>query len=341
LLKVILDIMLKRFSIHALCWFAFATTRLFREAQVDLSPPALLETLSFMGPTLLLFYGSAYLLAPLLSQKKTLEFVLASATVIGAYAALRGELLSFLAPLLGSKGSKLHLFVHNVWNGFIFTLAACAFYLTQKYYREELKHQQLQKELLLAELAFLKSQTNPHFLYNSLNFLYAQAISVSTPLSQSILLLSDILRYAIEDADAQGMVPLKKEVQHLENFIEMHRLRFQHNLLLDYTVKLPASDLERCYILPFVLISLVENAFKHGLFSKEPLLIRLVLQGTKLTFEVKNKIDRQSEKHQTPGVGLRNIKRMLDLAYPGTYTLDLREENDFFMANLALKITVK
>jgi two-component system, LytTR family, sensor kinase len=324
--------MLKRIFIHALCWFAFATTRMFRDSEVDL------ETLSFIGPTLLLFYSSAFLIAPLLSQKKTLEFVLASATVIGAYAALRGELLNFLSPHLGIKGSKLHLFVHNIWNGFIFALAACAFYLTQKYYREELKHQHLQKELLLAELAFLKSQTNPHFLYNSLNFLYSQAISVSVPLSQSILLLSDILRYAIEDPDAQGMVPLEKEVQHLGNFIEMHRLRFQHNLKLDYTIKLPASDLEHRFILPFVLISLVENAFKHGIFNKDPLLIRLVLQGTELAFEVKNKIDRQSEKHQTPGVGLRNIKRMLDLTYPDAHTLDLREENDFFMAKLALKL---
>jgi hypothetical protein len=329
---------MRNFGIHCLCWLAFATTRMFRDAQLDLSAAGLGEMLSFVGPTVLIFYGVAWGIAPLLAQKRHWAFVGLAAGAIVLYAWLRGEAMFWLAPQWGAKGAKMHWFVNNLWNGFIFTITACGYYLTQKYYREELKRQGLQQELLQAELAFLKSQTNPHFLYNSLNFLYSQAISVSEPLSKSILLLSDILRYAIEEADPQGLVVLDKEIKHLENFIEMHRLRFQHKLQVDYECTVPGAERAQIKILPFLLITLVENAFKHGLVNKKPLYIRLALSDAHLLFSVKNQIDRQAEKHLTPGVGLKNIRRMLDLAYPQAHNLNLEERGEDFIAELRLKI---
>jgi LytS/YehU family sensor histidine kinase len=254
------------------------------------------------------------------------------------YLILRGGLKDYLMVNNWEKPDAIPFYLLNTWNGFIFEITACGYYLAQKYYREEQNRQQLQTELLHAELAFLKSQTNPHFLYNSLNFIYSQAISVSEPLSKSVLLLSDIMRYALEEADTQGFVPLAKEIKHLENFIEIHRLRFKHKLQVDYRVSLSEAESERRMVLPFVLISLVENAFKHGLVTKAetPLTIHLSLDAGILRFYVKNKMDKNAEKHPTHGVGLKNLERMLTIAYPQKHRLILIEEQDFFIATLEL-----
>jgi LytS/YehU family sensor histidine kinase len=241
--------------------------------------------------------------------------------------------------LLANTNTLRSSFAVTFWNGIIFSITACGFYLTQKYYREEQNRQKLQNELLLTELAFLKSQMNPHFLYNSLNSLYSQALAVSEPLSKSILLLSDIMRYALEETDATGKVPLSKEISHLHNFIDIHRLRFRHKLHVDFRIQPETADFTGIMILPFVLISLVENAFKHGLFTKAPdaLVIRLTVKENSIFFQVKNRIDHNPVKYPTPGVGLGNVRRMLALAYADRHTLLLNQNSEFFEVELTLR----
>jgi hypothetical protein len=324
-------------GIHILCWIGFLFTRLLREGTIDFRAETFLETAAFALTTISLFYIMAYWVTPLLSEKKIALFVLTAMGLIAVYTVSRSGLLIFFG-LKDFKTASLspHLVI-NFWNGFIFSIAACGLGFAQKYYREELNRQRLQRELLLTELAFLKSQMNPHFLYNSLNFIYSQAISVSEPLSKSILLLSEIMRYAIEEADKNGKVPLEKEIKHLDNFIEIHRLRFGGKLQIIYEKHPPQYPAQ---IVPFMLISIVENAFKHGLVTKKetPLIIELTFQNNNLIFFVKNKIDTQAHKHLTNGVGLTNIKRMLDLAYSGKHTLDIKNDSVFFEIHLKLEL---
>ncbi|MCU0355773.1 MAG: sensor histidine kinase [Cytophagales bacterium] len=330
--------MKKTVWLHLVCWLAFGATALSRDALVAFEKIMLARSVIVLLSSATLFYYVAWVACPYLSARKPLSFVLLLVLGVGVYAGLRVVLLEKI--LTHGTDLKSASFILNFWNGIIFSLAACGFYFTRKYYREEQNRQKLQNELLLTELAFLKSQMNPHFLYNSLNSLYSQALAVSEPLSKSILLLSDIMRYALEETDATGKVPLSKEITHLRNFIEMHRLRFRHKLHVDFRIQPEHVDTTTIKVLPFVLISLVENAFKHGLFTKaaDALVIRLTVDENSIFFQVKNRIDHNPVKYPTPGVGLGNVRRMLALAYPDRHTLDLDQNSEFFEVNLTLNL---
>lgn len=322
-------------KLHVLCWIAFLFSRLVRDNSVEITEYNLLETIAFIIPTLAIFYGVGFGISQILIQRRTLLFVILVIISILFYAYLRWFLMDIWGLNYSKKTDFSQYFAINIWNGSIFSITGIGLYFAQRYYQEEQNRQQLQNELLLTELAFLKSQMNPHFLYNSLNFLYSQAISVSENLSKSILLLSEIMRYAIEESNENGKVPLEKEIKHLENFIEIHKLRFGEKLQLDYSKKVENS----IEILPFMLISIVENAFKHGLVTKKgfPIKIRLGSHQNSLSFQVKNLIDTSSEKHQPNGVGLNNIRRMLALAFPDSHELEIENNGVYFEVKLKIR----
>ncbi|HKP32918.1 MAG TPA: histidine kinase, partial [Chitinophagaceae bacterium] len=182
-------------------------------------------------------------------------------------------------------------------------------YLT--YLRDEKKRQkvleeqkmQLEVEKSSANLNFLKAQINPHFLHNTLNFLYAKSLPYSPELSEGILTLSDIMRYALSEGNARdGKAPLKDEIEHVWNVIKINQLRFSNKLNVEFTVN---GSVETLHIIPFVLITIVENAFKHGdLKSQEnPIVINLTVKGNSLKFSCRNK-KKTGPKELSTGVGL-------------------------------------
>ena len=188
-----------------------------------------------------------------------------------------------------------------------------------------------EKEALHAELVFLKSQFDPHFLYNTLNYFYAETRKSSKKVAEGIMKLSDILRYSLRESP-DNRVPVLEEVHYLKNYIDIHQLRFSEKLSVQFTVE---GALEEKRILPLVLISFVENAFKHGdLFSPTvPLLICLSASKEKIRFFVQNK--KGSDKNlSSTGVGLDNVKRRLDLAYQEQHELTITEDDKMFTCEL-------
>lgn len=214
-------------------------------------------------------------------------------------------------------------------------------YLT--YLRDERKQRkileeqkmQLEVEKSNANFNFLKAQINPHFLHNTLNFLYSKSLPYSPELSEGILTLSDIMRYALSEGNAKdGKAPLQDEIDHLRNVIKINQLRFNNNL----NVHLQVSGLiNGAQIIPFVLITLVENAFKHGdLKSTEnPIIINITVEGKKLYFYCKNK-KKTGPKELSTGIGLDNIKKRLDLAYKSNYHFNIIDEADFYTTELII-----
>ncbi|WP_345228255.1 sensor histidine kinase, partial [Hymenobacter koreensis] len=172
------------------------------------------------------------------------------------------------------------------------------------------------QSLVEANLAFLKSQINPHFLFNALNFFYAQVYPHSEGAAKGILLLSDIMRYALHE-DPDGKVPLGQEVQHVRNYIALNQLRFNQQLQVDFRV---SGQLEYRLILPLVLITFVENCFKHGELHEpdRPVQIRLSVEQNRLEFQTRNQL-RHGPKEQSTGIGLANTRRRLALVYPGRH----------------------
>jgi len=195
---------------------------------------------------------------------------------------------------------------------------------------------QLEKERTEANYNFLKAQINPHFLHNALNFLYAKALPLSDELSEGILTLSDIMRYALSEGNARdGKAPLKDEIEHVRNVIKINQLRYSNKLNVIFDME---GVVNGAQIIPFVLITLVENAFKHGDFKSEthPITIRIRISGGELFFSCVNK-KKTGPKELSTGIGLENIRTRLDLAYGKKYSFVVREDADLYTTELTLR----
>lgn len=248
-------------------------------------------------------------------------------------------------PHQGKGADKLTLGVRIFANVFA-TIMTVAFALMlaylnnlrdEKKQRKVLEEQKLQLEIekSQANLNFLKAQINPHFLHNTLNFLYAKSLPYSTELSEGILTLSDIMRYALSEGNAlDGKAPLKDEIEHVRNVIKINQLRFSNNLNVQFEVN---GVVDNATIIPFVLITIVENAFKHGdLKSPEhPIEIHLNIVGKRLHFYCRNK-KKTGPKELSTGIGLANIRNRLDLAYGKAYLLQIKDVADIYTTELII-----
>lgn len=217
-------------------------------------------------------------------------------------------------------------------------LIAYLFYLRdEKKQRKILEEQKMQLEVekSQANLNFLKAQINPHFLHNTLNFLYAKALPLSAELSEGILTLSDIMRYALSEGNAKnGKAPLKDEIEHVRNVIKIQQLRFENKLNVNFDVE---GVVNGATIIPFVLITLVENAFKHGDMknTQEPIVLKLKVENGTLYFYCRNR-KKKGPKELSTGIGLENIKNRLDLTYGGHYSFRVSDENEFYTTELII-----
>jgi sensor histidine kinase YesM len=193
----------------------------------------------------------------------------------------------------------------------------------------------------LAEANFLRAQINPHFLQNTLNFFYSQSLTGKTEnLSEGILLLSDMMRYSLESqGDSNARVPLVNEVQHLQNYLAINQLRFNDQLNIHFTKRGITGNLT---IIPLVLLTLLENAFKHGELTDVQNPLQMQLEISNKTGEIKFKVHNKKKtgpKEKSNGIGIENTRRRLDTAYPGAYSLEINDEREFYTAMLHIRLT--
>src|SRR5215213_3887969 len=235
----------------------------------------------------------------------------------------------------------LMVFSYAISSVFFIGMALLIAYLThlrdERKQRKVLEAQKMQLEVekSQANFNFLKAQINPHFLHNTLNFLYARSLPYSPELSEGILTLSDIMRYALSEGNAKdGKAPLKDEIEHVRNVIKINQLRFSNNLNVQFNVE---GVINGASIIPFVLITLAENAFKHGDLKStdHPIDINLRINDSKLYFYCSNK-KKSGPKELSTGIGLDNIKKRLDLAYGTDYCLNIKDETEFYTTELII-----
>jgi two-component system, LytTR family, sensor kinase len=235
----------------------------------------------------------------------------------------------------------LTVFVVTLNGSFFLGVALLIAYLTNlregQKQRKILEAQKLQLEVekSQANLNFLKAQINPHFLHNTLNFLYAKSLPYSSELSEGILTLSDIMRYALSQGNEKdGKAPLKDEIEHVQNVIKISQLRFSNKLHVNFEV---TGVVNGAMIIPFVLITLVENAFKHGDLknTEAPIDVKLNVDGNKLYFYCRNK-KKSGPKELSTGIGLENIRNRLDLAYGKNYQFVVKDEQEFYTTELTI-----
>ncbi len=208
--------------------------------------------------------------------------------------------------------------------------------LAYSFIRSQNERKTLENANLNAEVNFLKSQINPHFLFNTLNSIYSQAHNKSEHTEYSILKLSELLRYVLYES-GEEKVALEKDIQYINNYIDLQRIRLSSKITLNYTVN---GKLEGNKIAPLMLISFIENAFKHGISYSQPSIIDIdiaVFEKT-LTLKVSNPVIK-SDTFTQGGLGLRNVTRRLELLYPAKHTLDISHNDSLYIVNLKIDLT--
>jgi two-component system LytT family sensor kinase len=224
----------------------------------------------------------------------------------------------------------------NVYWGTSAVMLSAAIYSGFSAIYKEQENKSLREEKIQAELAFLKTQINPHFLYNTLNYIYSLAYPVSEKLGDAVIKLSQLMRYMLTES-ASGDVDLQKEVDYITNYISIYQLRFEDTFFVDFKTE---GDIAGKRVAALLLVPFVENAFKHGVVNDadRPIRIRLKVAGNRLTFTVSNQISRGQKDHST-GVGLPNIRRRMELIYPNRHELLIADNGNTYKATLNITIT--
>jgi len=194
----------------------------------------------------------------------------------------------------------------------------------------------LKNEKSKAELALLKSQINPHFLFNTLNNLYGLTVEKSDDAPEVVLKLSDMLSYTIYEGK-ENFVPLRNEVTYLENYIVLHKIRYHNNLDISFNSQITGSF----KIAPLLYIILLENAFKHGVerLTVNPYIhMNLTAENDTVLFSIENNFELNDSPSKIKGIGLENLKERLKIIYPKTSYLVIEQTDTIYKATLKINM---
>jgi LytS/YehU family sensor histidine kinase len=195
---------------------------------------------------------------------------------------------------------------------------------------------ELENQRLSAELSFLKSQVNPHFLFNTLNNIYALSVNNDPVAAESILKLSQLLRYLLQEAQNET-VSINKEIEHLRQYIDLQKLRLTKKVTVNFEMAFDSSGLS---IAPLLLLPFVENAFKYGVSAHDAskIDIKLSFKSSVFEFIVNNTLNSgASVDIESTGIGVENVRKRLELSYPGNFELNIKSNT--VSHSVYLKIT--
>ena len=343
----------KRWLIHTIFWLGvLSAAPLFAEF-TDLTR---FQSFIFRAVGLPLKMAAAYLLVyyqiPKLLQRKKyfqalLSFAISTVVFTILYRINNVYIAETLAGSTQPRESILQILSEYkftiggyFWRVYLFPF----FFLFLKIIKDwALERQQIEvllKEKASAELNFLKAQIHPHFLFNTLNNLYALAVKKSDDTADGIAKLSEMLDYMLYQCN-EPKVLVSKEVEHIQNYIDLELLRYGTRLSLNFDHEI---DDPNARITPLVLPSIVENAFKHGVSGaiNQPIVdISLIVQNQKLhlkVFNTKPEIKSEDPKNYKMGIGITNIKRQLELVYPNRYEWLIDERSNSYEVNLNINL---
>lgn len=302
----------------------------------------------YLPVIILATYFTIYFIIPryLLTKRYKLFFAWLFSTIILFTILHRAVVIFIISPLLYS--AELQASIKN--NGFFYPLAlagqfvsmysvvtAAAFIkLLKKWFQEEMTNRRLQQEKLETEIKFLKSQIHPHFLFNTLNNLYALTLKKSDMAPEMILKLSALLDYMLYECNTDRL-PLAKEINLLKDYIALEKLRHGSRLKISFDI---TGETDSIMISPLILFPFIENSFKHGVnneLNNSFIDIKLKTEKRMLNLKVKNSRNNIAVITNEEGIGLKNIKRRLDLLYPG-HSLVIIDDKEFFSIDLNINL---
>ena len=290
---------------------------------------------------IIVYFNLNYLIPNYLTQKTFIRYtglLLLSVVILTPIKAI-----VFYFMFSGSAVYREYVTFHQQYI-FALTFLVAAGSTVVKIINDWLRHQRDRKELetqnMQSELRFLKSQINPHFLFNTLNSLYALTLKKSDKAPEIVIKLSEMMRYMLYECN-ERQVPLRKEVQYIRNYVDLEMLRQGQKVRIDFDVRGEISDQ---MIAPLIFTPFLENSFKHGVnqISEGFVDILLDVQDKNVILQIENsKPSKQpvlNHKRPSGGIGLANVRRRLDLLYPENYKLKITEEPEKYKVNLTLAL---
>lgn len=285
-----------------------------------------------------MIYFNLLVVIPRLGKRRIPAWILASVGSVLFYVLMKNLHDVYLYGYVIGDTERADFF-HNTFYNFsiaLFYLAfSCALYLSRQWYVQRELLQRIQLEKLNTELEYLKAQMNPHFLFNSLNTIFFQIDKHNQDARETLGKFSDMLRYQLYECNGSE-ISIEKELAYLRNYVELQKLRRNEKDIIEFRFD---DNLKNFSLPPLLLIPFIENAFKHVSGFTDTLneiTIDLTKTDSRVQLSVTNTTDSPSE--ETGGIGLRNVKRRLELLFPNRHTLDVKKTPGRFEINLILQL---
>lgn len=288
------------------------------------------------------YFNILYLIPTYLSEKKYISYVFLM--LITGVLITPIEVFVLFFKLSNAPDYQLQI-VENQLSLYIFNIFAITTSTLLKIVSDWLRHQRVQKELerrnLRSELDFLRTQINPHFLFNTLNSLYALTLKKSDDAPEIVIKLSDMMRYMLYESNEER-VPLAKEIEYMQHYVDLEMLRFGKKADINFEI---IGDVNTQIIAPLLFQTFLENSFKHGLanaiergyvnfnLSVNDNLLHLDLKNTKPPTLPKTEKDTKSS-----GIGLVNVRRRLELLYKNKYELIIKQDKISYSVHLTIQL---
>lgn len=334
---------------HALFWVSYAAMYVLIYGSYS---DSYMEELTWMLTTLptkmMIVYFTLYVIIPRYFLKKNYITATLISIVLLILISIFQRIIDFAIfyPWLNPRALNGDLFyfpkiMKNALGIYPVVALASFIKITKHFYNEEKKSKEYQQQKLQAELNFLKGQVHPHFLFNTLNNLYALTLKKSDSSPEVVLKLSDLLSFMLYECNSPT-VPLNKELKLIEDYIALEKIRYDDRLTTVYKVD---GDINSGQIPPMLLLPFVENAFKHGTSDSLDNVwveINVKLRNNELRLSVMNsngiEKTKAEELEYQQGIGLKNVKRRLELLYADHYDLAISEANEMYSVQLTLQM---
>jgi len=296
--------------------------------------------ITFFLAGIITFYICYLVIIPkVFRQEKVYTVILSFFLSILCFATVRYLMEEVLLPATfgfrnyNQETGLLYYFFDNIYYGCINVFIAGIMWLLEKFGVIETERQKLEQERNEAKIQALKTQINPHFIFNTLNNIYSLVYQNSEKALPAIEELSQLLRYSTKDLE-KNFIPLEKEIGYLESLIELEKLRIKNPELLMIEKKINHSNLN---ISPMLLVPFVENAFKHGDFSGKGFSMKISDDNQTLNFHLQN-FKKQRSKDSLSGIGIGNVKKRLEILYPKRHELNISETETEFSVDLKIDL---
>ncbi len=335
-------------KIHLICWTVFIAYEILVAGMISGQYANIVYYIVFYGLNISLFYLHAQVVMPKSfdNVNKTiwrLPFLLA--TEIAAYVGIT-ILLSYGLELLHLRRSPLQLdsrfFITTLWRSGLFLMFSSGYYFLHTYLRRArnemeraLAMEQLNAKLVRTERDFLRAQINPHLLFNMLNFIRYASKRKPEQVDEAILGLSELMHFAMEKT-VDGLIPIKQELAQIDNIIKLNQMRFGGKLHIIFQTKL---DDEEAQLIPIVLLTLVENVFKHGYLMDAASPAEIMFQGDSegIMFTTRNLKEGGNEHYRSTGNGLVNIQSRLHDTYGENAQLQHGPDGKYYLTKLTIR----